>query len=101
MRIACGETPAYIPTSVNELLSTIDMVNTSAGGSSSQKLRIGIARTEPSTWTSTGKDDKTLLRLYTDYQRFNETYFWSNIVRVSMALDLIENRLFIRASKTN
>ena len=60
LRIACGENPAYIPTSVNELLSSLDMVNNSAKGFLSQKLRKGLARTEPFTWPCAGKDGETL-----------------------------------------
>ena len=42
MDVICGNTPAYIPTSVSELISTIEIANNSIRGSIPPKLRIGV-----------------------------------------------------------
>ena len=42
MDIICDKTPAYIPTSANELISAIEITKNSMGESLPPKLRIGF-----------------------------------------------------------
>ena len=77
MDIICGKTPAYIPTSANEIISAIEIVKKSMRKSLPPKLRIGFLKHDFSA-TIAGLD-KNLSRLYTDYKRLNETHFWSDI----------------------
>ena len=47
MDIICGKTSAYIPTSANELISAMEMLNNSMGESIPPKLRMSFKQDLP------------------------------------------------------
>ena len=62
MDIICGKTPAYIPTSANEIISAIEIVKKSMRKSLPPKLRIGFLKHDFSA-TVSGLDKNVLLIL--------------------------------------
>ena len=92
-RVACENSPAFIPTSKKELNSALKVINDSMQDDLPRKLRnvsmkwvvsfrlkieIRVPRTRTVVVTDTPLTS-FLWRLWTDYERFNETHFWSDI----------------------
>ena len=92
-RVACENSPAFIPTSKRELNSAFKVINDSMQDDLPQKLRniwmkwvvsfdliieSRVARTQTITVMDISFTN-SFWRFWTDYEQSNETHFWSNI----------------------